>query len=100
MGGLSPNTAASGSAIVKQLEEKLALEQLAFAVRNTGPSDFTMPALAVVIAVMCSRWIAWPWLVAWPALVAVGCIPQWFVGRHFKRAPGDRTAREWTRLYV
>jgi two-component system cell cycle sensor histidine kinase PleC len=100
MAGVSPNASASGSATARQLEEKLALEQLAFAVRNTGPSDFTMPGLAVVIAIMCSRWISWQWLVAWPCLVAVGCIPQWVVGRHFRRAPGDHTAVEWTRLYM
>ncbi len=100
MAGSSPNAGGNGNATAQQLEEKLALDQLAFAVRNTGPSDFTMPALAVVIAVMCTRWIDWHWLVMWPLLVAVACIPQWALGRHFKRAPGDHTAREWTARYV
>ena len=100
MAGLSPNANGNESTTATQLEEKLALEQLAFAVRNTGPSDFTMPGLATVISLMCSRWIDWHWLVIWPLLVAVACIPQWVGGRHFKRAPGDHNAREWTKRYV
>ncbi len=91
-GSAVPNPSAEKT--VTERDEKLALEQLAFAARNMRPSPYTMPVLAAVIAMMFHRWIAWPPLVAWVGAVTLTMIPQAFiVPRFLAEAPEEGYAK-------
>ena len=81
-------------------DEKLALEQLAFAVRNMKPSSYTMPVLAAIIAVMFHHWIAWPPLIAWVASVAITMVPQGFFAHRFLAELPEKGYAKWNARFV
>ncbi|MGZ5939999.1 MAG: sensor histidine kinase [Rhizomicrobium sp.] len=56
-------------------DRKLALDQLALALRNLRPNAWLMPMLAAIICVMFRRWIDTPWLITWFAIVTIAGVP-------------------------
>jgi len=71
-------------------EQKLALDQLALALRNLRPNAWMMPALAAVICVMFHQWLPAGQLVLWFAIVALAGIPIALVSRRYgARAPEE-----------
>ena len=75
---------------------KLALDQIALALRNLGPNHLLMPVFALIICVMFHRWIGIARLSLWFALVTLGGIPLGLVSNRFRRRQPDISeCRTW-----
>ena len=68
---------------------KLALDQIALALRNLGPNHYFMPLFAAIICVMFHRWVPVPRLVIWFTALALGVMPLGVISRHFHRHPPE-----------
>jgi two-component system, cell cycle sensor histidine kinase PleC len=75
---------------------KLALDQLALAMRNLAPNLFLMPTFAAIICWMFHRWVGTPTLALWFALLTASVIPLGFVSWRIRRElPPPRESRRW-----
>jgi hypothetical protein len=69
----------------RERRSKLALDQIALALRNLGPNHYFMPLFAAIICVMFHRWVEMPKLVIWFTLLTLGVMPLGILSRHFHR---------------
>jgi two-component system cell cycle sensor histidine kinase PleC len=89
-GGLADNDT------VRERRSKLALDQVALALRNLGPNHYFMPLFAAIICVMFYRWVELPRLVTWFVLLTLSVIPLGVLSRHFgHHEPDNREAEKW-----
>jgi two-component system cell cycle sensor histidine kinase PleC len=77
-------------------KSKLALDQLALALRNLGPNHILMPIFTAIICLMFRRWVDNDRLVVWFVLVSVSVIPLGIVTTLFwKYPPQPSQHRAW-----
>jgi two-component system cell cycle sensor histidine kinase PleC len=80
----------------RERRSKLALDQIALALRNLGPNHYFMPLFAAIICVMFHRWVEMPKLVIWFTLLTLGVMPLGILSRHFHRhQPDAADANRW-----
>ncbi|HWA89679.1 MAG TPA: ATP-binding protein [Rhizomicrobium sp.] len=88
----------STQVLSRERADKLALDQLALALRNLGPNHFLMPVFTAIICVMFYRWVAVARLETWFALVTMGVVPIGVISHRFRsRMPEAREAALWLR---
>jgi two-component system cell cycle sensor histidine kinase PleC len=81
---------------VRERRSKLALDQIALALRNIGPNHFLMPVFALIICMMFHRWVGTARLGLWFALVTLGGIPLGLMANRFRRhQPLTSECRTW-----
>jgi two-component system cell cycle sensor histidine kinase PleC len=84
--------------VPRQRADKLALDQLALALRNLGPNHFLMPVFTAIICVMFQRWVPVARLETWFVLVTLGVVPIGLISHRFRsRVPDARDAMLWLR---
>ena len=85
-------------AVPRQRADKLALDQLALALRNLGPNHFLMPVFTAIICVMFHRWVPVARLETWFAVVTLGVVPIGLISHRFRNGtPDARDAMLWLR---
>lgn len=81
--------------------EKLALDQLALALRNLKPHPYFMPLFALAICAIDAQWIPLSLLVAWFLVFTLSLVPLAIVLRgFFSRERSVAETKEWSSLAV
>lgn len=77
-------------------EGKLALDQLALALKNLRPNHWLMPVFALILCAMYRQWIPFAQLAGWFAALSVSVLPLAIVSHLFlRREQSPAAARKW-----